>query len=381
MERDRGLRMPFDVYPKEVRAQPLPPPPPVPIWKTWKGVIGGAILILAIIGAIVGIVVSTGAKKSKIPEASGAAGTSSNGTVAALGGAGVAAVSWPSNGQQVRLYIQKDDGFVYEAASDQNGYWNPNMTQLFRAKAGTPLAAVVPAPSQVHLYYLDTSNILQEYIYNNSWTKGATPLPSTNIAPITSLAATTWTDSSSVLNIRLYYQKQDNTIQELAYSTGSGWSSGYSFTDQAYPGAGLGAFATYFDEALSTGVYWQGNDLNVHEYIYASSWSTNLFKWSATPSSGITAIGWQDTSSDGPQVRVYYENTDRSVEEVSYSYSSGWTMKVPLNTLVDIPAPISATVWVSGGDVEARIYVKNNSSNIHIEITYSGGWTSKVLSF
>ncbi|TFK68946.1 hypothetical protein BDN72DRAFT_841138, partial [Pluteus cervinus] len=375
-----------NVYPIELRKQPLPPPPvlsTVPIWKTRRGIIGAAILILAIIGAIVGIAASTGAKKSKIPEASGAGGTSINSTVAALGGGGVAAVNWPSNAstsQQVRLYIQKDDGFVYEAASDQNDLWNPNTTKLFRAKAGTPLAAVAPAPSQVHLYYLDTSNILQEYIYNGSWAKGATPLPSTNIAPITSLAATTWIDSSSVLNIRLYYQKQDNTIQELVYSPGSGWSSGYSFTDQAYPGAGLGAFATYFNKALFTSVYWQANDLNVHEYVYTSSWSTNMFKWSAAPSSGITAIGWPDTSSNRPQIRVYYENTARSVEEVSYGYPSGWIGNVPINTLVDIPAPISATVWLSGG-VEVRSYVKSNSSNVHIEFAYSGGWTSKILSF
>ncbi|TFK59767.1 hypothetical protein BDN72DRAFT_580481 [Pluteus cervinus] len=369
-------------YSQELRTQPLPPPP-VPLWKTTKGLAGIAILVLAIIGAVVGIVVSTEAKKSnksdaKSTAASGAGGgTSSNGTVAALGGAGVAAVNWPSN---VRLYTQKDDGFVYEATGDQSGNWNPNPTKLFQAKPGTPLTAVTPAPSQIHLYYLDTSNVLQEYVFNNGWSNGAAPA-SPNISPNTSLAATTWNDKSSGQNYRLYYQKQDNTIQELVYATGSGWSSGQTFPDAAYPGTSLGAFVNN-NATLTTRVYWQAKDFTLNEYIYSGSWSRNTLQWSAAPSSGIAAVAWPDPSGN-PNIRLYYENIAGNVEEVSYGSTTGWggNPSPPTNTIVGFQAPISATLWVDGGAVEIRTYAKSNSSNGHTEFAYSGSWTSKDLAF
>ncbi|TFK59766.1 hypothetical protein BDN72DRAFT_965946 [Pluteus cervinus] len=363
-------------YPEESRKRPLPPPP-VPLWKTPKGIIGAAILAFAIIGAVVGIVVSTEKKSkksdAKSDSASGAGGTSSNGTVAALGGAGVAAVYWPSN---VRLYTQKDDGFVYEATSDQSGNWNSSTTKLFQAKPETPLAAIAPASSEIHIYYLDTSNMLQEYVYNNGWSNGAAPA-SPNISPNTSLAATTWYDNFSVQQIRLYYQKQDNTIQELAYSTGSGWSSGQAFSDQAYPGTGLGAFASN-SVSFSTRVYWQAKDLTLNEYISGSGWTRNTLQWSASPSSGIAAIAWLNLN-----IRVYYENIAGNVEEVSYNNASGWagSPSPPTNTLVGFQSPISATFWVNGADIEIRTYAKSNSSNGHTEFAYSGSWTSKDLTF
>ncbi|TFK60783.1 fucose-specific lectin [Pluteus cervinus] len=389
-----------DLYPKELRTQPLPPPPvSIPFWKTRRGVrvVGITILAFAIIGAIVGIVVST-EKKSEGSDAksSGAGGTSSNGTVAGLGGAGVAAVNWQDNGQQIRVYIQKDDGFVYEAASEQSNNWNTNTTtQLFQAKAGTPLAAVVPGPSQIHLYYLDTSNILQEYIYDGSWAKGPTLLPYTNLAPNTSLAATTWTDSSSVQQIRLYYQKQDNTIQELSYATSSGWSPGHSFTDQAYPGTGLSAVANSAGGNLSCSIYWQGNDLTLNQYILPpSSWTRNTLQWSPAPSSGIAAIIYADYYLHDLHVRVYHESTAGIIQEDAYdappSGAQGWssaTTAINSNTLVNVPTPISTTVWTNSTGIEVRSYVKNSTNNVYFEFSYSiiggdsSGWNSKELSF
>ncbi|TFK71243.1 hypothetical protein BDN72DRAFT_958173 [Pluteus cervinus] len=376
-------------YPEGVRKQPLPSLP-VPSWKARRSVFG-MILALAIIGAVVGIVVSIEAKKSnksdaKSDSASGA-GASSNGTVAARSNAGVAAVNWNvSTGQQVRLYIQKVDGFVYEAVSDESSNWSLDTTKLFQATPGTPLTAVALAPSQIHLYYLDISNMLQEYIYNNSqWATGVTPLPSTNIAPNTSLASTTWTDPSAVQQIRLYYQKRDNTIQELVYTTGSAWSSGHSFTDQAYPGTGLGAFATHANDILDTRVYWQANDLTLNEYFHVTqpdSWSRSTLQWSAAPSSGIAAAAWPDPSGN-PNIRLYYENIAGNVEEISYgdTSGSGGNPSPPTNTIVGFQAPISATLWVNETDVEIRTYAKSNSSNTRTEFAYSGGWTSKDLGF
>ncbi|TFK71275.1 hypothetical protein BDN72DRAFT_958198 [Pluteus cervinus] len=368
-------------YPLEARTGPLPKIPTTPFWRTRKGVIGITILALAIIGAIVGVVVSLEVKKSNNAKESdsGAGAASNNGTsnVAALGGAGVAAVNLPSNG--IRLYFQKDDGFIYEALWYQTTNWHSTYAKLFQPKPGSPLTAITFPPTQIHIYYLDNSNALQEYIYNHGWSNGAT-LPATDLSPSTSLAATTWTTASSQ-EIRVYYQKQDNTIQELVYSTSSGWSSGNSFTDQAYPGTGIGAFATNFNnDTLATRVFWQANDLTLNEYVYPG-WTRDTLQWSATPSGSISAAAWLDTSGN-TRVRLYFENSAGYVEEVSNNGPS-WAVNpnVPANVLAGFKAPISATMWLDGGAAQIRTYVKSNSSNTHVEIAYSGNWTSMDLDF
>ncbi|TFK71244.1 hypothetical protein BDN72DRAFT_837818 [Pluteus cervinus] len=368
-----------------LRKQPLPPPP-APFWKTRKGLAGIAILAVAIIGAVVGIVVSTEAKKSNKSDAkSGAGSTSGNGTVAALG---VAAVNWPSNvltiPSTVRLYTQKDDGFVYEATGDQSGNWDSNTTKLFQAKVGTPLAAIAPAPSQIHLYSLDTSNMLQEYVYNNGWSKGATLQP-TDLTPITSLAAVTWTEPTSQ-QIRVYYQKSDNTIQELMYSSSTGWGTGHSFGDHAYPGTSFsGAIfkENVIDNYPSFRVYWQDTSLGLNEYAWCGSgWSNRDLQYNVAPNSGISAVAWLDGSGNS-SIRVYFEDTASNfVQEVSYNGASGWVIPpgTPTNTTASLRAPISAVVWTDGG-IQIRVYVQSTSNNNITELVNSGGWSAHSLGF
>ncbi|TFK60781.1 hypothetical protein BDN72DRAFT_883445 [Pluteus cervinus] len=350
-------------YPLELRMQPLPEPPP-PFWRTPKGIGCIVVFAIAVVGAIVGGVVPSAVKKSKTG-----------------GGPGVAAVTWQSNGQHIRVYFQQDDGFVYEGAWDQGTGWSPNRAQLFQAKTGTPLAAVVFAPAQVqiHIYYVDRSNVLQEYVYNNGWGKGAT-LPSPNLSPITSLTAITWNESMSQ-QTRVYYQRQDNTLQEVVYSSTNGWSPGQSLGNLAYPGTGLGAVATSYNN-VSFHIYWQANDLSLHEYIWSNTWSNNILQWSPVPASGISAVTWPD-SSGNPFIRVYFENPAGTIQEVGYNGTSGWVLDPSALTdnLVSLRAPISAALWVNGDDIEIRAYAKSNSSSTHTEFTYSGSWTSDNLSF
>ncbi|TFK59769.1 hypothetical protein BDN72DRAFT_851048 [Pluteus cervinus] len=371
----------------ELRKQPLPPTPAsVPWWKTRKGRAGIAILALAaIIGAVVGVVESKKAKKSnksdaKSDSASGAGGTSSNGTVARAA-LGVAAVTWPSN---VRLYTQKDDGFVYEATGDQSGNWDSSTTKLFQAKAGTPLAAIVPSPSQIHLYSIDTSNMLQEYVYNNGWSKGTTQQPH-GLTPITSLAAVTWTEPTSQ-QIRVYYQKSDNTIQELMYSSSTGWETGWSFGDHAYPGTSFsGAIfkENVIDNYPSFRVYWQDTSLGLNEYAWCGSgWSNRDLQYNVAPNSGISAVAWLDGSGNS-SIRVYFEDTASNfVQEVSYNDTSGWVIPpgTPTNTTASLGAPVSAVAWTDGG-VHIRVYVQSTSSNNTTELVYSGGWSAHSLGF
>ncbi|TFK60782.1 fucose-specific lectin [Pluteus cervinus] len=394
--------------------QPLKPR--IPFWRTRKGA-GTIAIIFAIIvvAAVVGGVVPTkGTKPNNFqvvndsnstsgpqgianntqlplpPIATNNTGAGANSTSASnpdpgvpvatnLVDPGVAAVTWQNDGLHIRVYFQKDDGGVYEGAWDQGNGWSSSNTKLVQAKSGTPLAAITFDPTQIRVYYIDESNVLQEYVYNNGWSKGST-LPSPNISPTTSLSAVTWGPSSSE-QVRVYYQKQDNTVQEVVYS--SGWSLGNSFGDQANPGTGLGAIlATDINNTPSLRVYWQAKDLTLNEYNWSGSWSNRNLNWSPAPSSGIAAASWTD-SSGNPFVRVYYENSAGTIEEVGYNSPSGWVVGpgAPTSTVVGSQTPISAIVWVNGGDIEIRVYVQNNSSDTHTEFAYSGSWTSSNLGF
>ncbi|TFK60779.1 hypothetical protein BDN72DRAFT_850249, partial [Pluteus cervinus] len=277
-----------------------------------------------------------------------------------------------------------NDAFVYEATWDQGIGWNSVDNKLFQAKVGTPLAAIAFAPTQVQirLYSLNDSNALQEYAYNGGWQQGSS-LPFPNLSPTTSLAAVTWAQSTSDQEIRVYYQKQDNTLQEIGFSPGPRWTATNSFTDQAYPGTGLGAIlATDNNNSPSLRVYWQGSDLSLNEYDWAGGWSNRKLNWSPAPSSGIAAASWTD-SSGNPFVRVYFENTAGIIQEVGYNTPSGWVVgpNDPTDTVVGSQTPISAILWVNGSDTEIRAYVKSNSSDTHTEFAYSGSWTSNDLSF
>jgi len=296
---------------------------------------------------------------------------------------GVAAITWNNNGVHIRVYFQKDDGFVYEGAWDEGSGWNSGNTKLFAAKIGTPLSAIVFSPSQpqIRLYYLDTSYVLQEYAFSGGWTKGAT-LPCTNITPISSLTALTWLTSESQ-QIRVYYQTTNSTIQEVAFS--SGWSSGFTFSDVAFPGTSLSA-AKIKDNVIngnpSFRVYWQGPDLILNEYAWSGNWSNSKINVSPAPSAGIAAVAWLDASGSA-HIRVYLENQAGSIQELSYNDAGGWVTPpaTPTSVLASFRAPIGAIVWTDS-NVNLRVYVQSATSNKMTELAYSGsGWGAGTLGF
>ncbi|TFK71245.1 hypothetical protein BDN72DRAFT_467893 [Pluteus cervinus] len=297
----------------------------------------------------------------------------------------IAAITWHNDGLHVRVYFQKDDGFVYEAAWDKGIGWNSGDKKLFQAKIGTPLAAIVFVPTEpkIRVYYLDTSYMLQEYVFSSGWgwKKGAT-LPSPDLTPITSLAAVTWRQPPNQ-QIRVYYQKQNSTIQEVVYS--SGWSVGFSFNDHAYPGTSLSA-AIIKENVInynpSFRVYWQEHKLSLNEYAWSGSWSNRDLHFSPTPSSGISAVAWLDGSGHA-HIRIYLGNAAGNVQQLAYDDPNGWVIPpfIPVNvTVASFKAPVGAIAWQDEG-IEVRIYVQSTSSNNITELVHSKGWSFRILNF
>ncbi|TFK59772.1 hypothetical protein BDN72DRAFT_580545, partial [Pluteus cervinus] len=206
-------------------------------------------------------------------------------------------------------------------------------------------------------------------------------LPSPDLTPITSLAAVTWTQPTNQ-QIRVYYQKSSNSIQEVVYS--SGWSVGFSFGEKAFPGTSLsGAIIkeNVINNNPSFRVYWQATNLSLNEYSWSGNWSNRDLKYSPAPNSGISAAAWLD-GSGGAHIRVYLENAAGNVQELNYNDPSGWVIPpgTPTNTIASFRAPVSAVVWNDGG-VQLRVYVQSTSSNNITELVYSGGWSAHALGF
>jgi len=290
----------------------------------------------------------------------------------------VAAIQWQNNGLHIRVYYQRVDGFIYEAAWDQNSGWNAGNTKLVQAKIGTPISAIVFAVTQpqIRLYYLDNANVVQEFVFSSGWSKGAT-LPSTSVSPITSLAAVTW---GSGPEIRVYYQRQDSSIQEIAFS--SGWSLGNQFKNTAgYPGTSLSAVLSNGNPSIR--VYYQAQDLTLHELNWSGGWSEGVIKVSPPPAAGMVAVSWLDASGNNPSIRIYFADNSGDVQELSYNTSTGWVTPpaIPTSVATSFRIPIGAIAW-GNGPVNIRVYFQSSSQNQLTEMAWGGSsWSFGTMGF
>ncbi|KZS89086.1 fucose-specific lectin [Sistotremastrum niveocremeum HHB9708] len=298
-------------------------------------------------------------------------------------GTGIAAVQWIHGaGLHIRVYHQHTDGGVYETALDPNpGQGWHSTKKIFQARLRSPLAAVAFQTSgnapQIRVYYLDDHNVIQEYAFNNGWAKGST-LPSSNVYPISSLAAVSWSDDP---HIRVYYQQADNNIQEIAFD--KGWHNG-STLSAGFPGTAITA-TTLGDGASSLRVYYQEPDLKLHESAWGGGWHDRTLDTISSPAGGIAAIGW--TQSNGHHLRVYSQSQQDQITELSYNGTTNWVYPpfTPLSGLLPSDGALAAIVWLESGSVQIRVYGQTFGGRNITELVYDGpgrkGWYSQVLGF
>ena len=191
-----------------------------------------------------------------------------------------------------------------------------------------------------------------------------------------------WSRSNSQ-QIRVYYQKKDSTIQEVVFS--AGWSSGFTFSEVAFPGTSLSAAKIkdcVINDNPSFRVYWQATNLVLNEYAWPGNWSNSQIKVTPAPSAGIAAVAWLD-GNGGARIRVYLENQAGNIQELSYNDGGGWVTPpfTPTNVFTSFGALIGAIVWTESS-VNLRVYVQSTTSNKITELAYSGsGWSVGTLGF
>jgi Fungal fucose-specific lectin len=181
----------------------------------------------------------------------------------------------------IRVYFQTPDNSIVQYAFDQETGWD-NGTKFEQEPTpapGTALAALAyGSGSQIRLYYQDTSGFLRELVLKND----AQPVPYMGACPVkpafqggrfapnllTGLAAIQWDDDVHGLQVRIYYQNTSGVVEEIVYTNGN-W--------QPAPGAGTAS--------------------------------------EAARGSSLAAVYF---NSGGPNVRVYYQDTNGMVREKTW---------------------------------------------------------------
>jgi hypothetical protein len=283
-------------------------------------------------------------------------------------------------GVHIRVYFQRVDGFIYEAAWDDATGWNSGNAKLFQAKTGTPLTAIIFAVNepQIRLYYLDNTNTIQEFAFTGtSWVKGAT-LPGAAASARTSLAAVTW---DSAPDIRLYYQLQDNTIQELAFTSNTWVVGGHFASTQTFPGSAL--TATLINPSPSFRVYYQATDISLHELSWTGEWSDGRLDVFPPAQAPLSAVSWLDSSETEAFIRIYFPDSAGDFQELSFNSPSGWVIPpaVPINGLTGFTTPLSAVEWGSG-PVNIRVFSLATNENNFSQLAWNtSAWNLGGLGF
>jgi hypothetical protein len=284
----------------------------------------------------------------------------------------------------IRVYLQRDDGFVYEAQYDSNLASNfHTVTSLFQAKVGTSLAAVLlsQSPIQIRLFYQDPAYAIQEQMSDGTtWTQGS-GLPSDDASPTTSLSATAWNGTTT--EIRVYYQKSDATLGEIVFENSS-WVLGANFTNLAFPATGIGAIILSNSSLPANPllrVYYQRRDLSFHQLAYdAGNWTDQAINVSAAPpapGAGIGAVEWAANDGSGEsQINAFYEMETGAIVQASYESSSGWAASVVSIIVAGFRAPLAPTLWQNGTfgiGQHIRMYVQSSTVNSLVQINFDTG--------
>ncbi|KAI1129238.1 fucose-specific lectin [Nemania abortiva] len=233
----------------------------------------------------------------------------------------LAAISFNS-GQEIRVYCISEEGYLQDwvYSSSRSGWTPGGLSQLKSiVAANTGLAAVCWSDNgpKIRVYAQDpTTNKIQEYRYDTSWTKGA----ELAVAQIgTSLAAVCVQQNG--INLRVYYQAPDKTISEYRSDSGGPWYQGTLKTDEMPALTSIAA----------TG--WYNSDVNVRVFFQDSSQNIIAYKWEGEWSLDSTVIGPLRTGrrisalewNVGDSLRVFYQADDNRIREQSQTEGGPWT--------------------------------------------------------
>lgn len=131
---------------------------------------------------------------------------------------GIAAVNSTSH---LRVYYQDTYGSIRESLYESDWAEGNGKNAIGKAKLGSPVAATSNELNNIRVYTLNDSNILQEFAYDSGsgWYNGGLGSAKFQLAPYSRIAAV-FLAGTNDLQLRIYGQKHDNTIQEYMWEGG-----------------------------------------------------------------------------------------------------------------------------------------------------------------
>ncbi|KAF8581582.1 hypothetical protein K439DRAFT_1618949 [Ramaria rubella] len=274
------------------------------------------------------------------------------------------------------MYFQHDDGYICKFCSDEAGNKWTKGTALFKAKLDTPLTSIAWMQGGTHqfcIYYLDNSNVIQEYCNDgNKWCQGS-KITGESVYSSTSLAAETWQDGTEGTIIHVYYQHTDNKLPEVV--NGGGWKLGKTFSStDPLVGTKLSVFRT--SEKASLHLFYQANDSYIHKTTSESGWGDTDLKIKPLTNTSLASFQIPD---NGIHLEASYNDSDKAVQLFRHTETGKWetlayttgTKRMSVDT-----KPICTTFWKDSSKSLIAILVKKSEGKVDLLYYDRSDWES-----
>ncbi|KAF8173782.1 hypothetical protein K438DRAFT_1940076 [Mycena galopus ATCC 62051] len=255
---------------------------------------------------------------------------------------GFAALSWTQDEGHlyqwfIRLYFQGTDLGVYEMTFSTNQGWAKSNkgNPIFTARRDTPLATVISKHHTHHsVFYIDADGYLRECRFEGGRWGGLGKLPAFDMSDTTNLAPVDMGPPGiETLGFRLYYQKKDNTIQELKTDVNGLWWNGKNF-DNAVKNTSLAALNA--GELEGTGdpnrlhlFYCKTNGYLDHWSTSSGDWKAEQLSWAPKANSGLAGVTWDNSGSEY-ELRVYFSESSGTVQELKWVSQGRWSESITI---------------------------------------------------
>ena len=292
-------------------------------------------------------------------------------------------------------YLTTPVADVCEAAYQGSGDWtNTDITKASHvlapphpAAAGSSVTSCVVGDNseqgfeQPRVYYLDKDAVVNELLYNGSWSHQTLKMEAAAGSALASCVVLSGTEQSFT-QPRVYYLDTNAHVNELAYNTSGGWDHS-DLTEEAQcspaaPASALACCALMSGGSLQPRVYYLDANSNVNELAYQNGdWENTTLSGTAIKGSPLTCcVVESGDEEDNEEPRVYYLDSSNAVHELDYN-SGGWGN----NTLPGFAAAGSALTCcalMSGGNVQPRVYYLDAKFYVN-ELAYGGSWSNNTL--
>jgi len=289
------------------------------------------------------------------------------------------AIAAVNSTDHLRVYFQDVYGNIRESVFESG--WNDGTLRnvIAQSKISSPLAATSKDLEEIRVYYISTDNELREMAYSNGsgWSDGDLNNSNFVVAPYSKIAATFLAVGGS-LQLRIYVQLVDNSIQEYGYDNGNtGWKK-MTNLGAGLPGTEI-ATTSYKTSQLSIRTYFQDPRLTVIEKAYDANrgwYAGGLSIPNAVPRTALAVISFAATATS-ISLRLYYGASNNKVLEKGWDSSSWYDGGFNQPSIPG--SEIAGITWGSGGNLNLRIYFQNGTKTTGIsEWVWNRGWTRGV---